>query len=68
MDAAVAAVERDLPPVAALVNNAGITAPTRFLDIDVDEWDRIFDVNVAARTSSRAGSCPGCSTAATRAS
>jgi 2-hydroxycyclohexanecarboxyl-CoA dehydrogenase len=42
----VAAVERDLPPVAALVNNAGITAPTRFLDIDVDEWDRIFDVNV----------------------
>ena len=46
VDAAVAAVERDLPPVAALVNNAGITAPTRFLDIDVDEWDRIFDVNV----------------------
>jgi 2-hydroxycyclohexanecarboxyl-CoA dehydrogenase len=46
VDAALAAVERDLPPVAALVNNAGITAPTRFLDIDVDEWDRIFDVNV----------------------
>jgi 2-hydroxycyclohexanecarboxyl-CoA dehydrogenase len=46
VDAAVAAVERDLPPVAALVNNAGITAPTRFLDIESDEWDRIFDVNV----------------------
>ena len=44
--AAVSAVERDLPPVAALVNNAGITAPTRFLDIEEDEWDRIFDVNV----------------------
>jgi 2-hydroxycyclohexanecarboxyl-CoA dehydrogenase len=42
----VSAVERDLPPVAALVNNAGITAPTRFLDIDEEEWDRIFDVNV----------------------
>jgi 2-hydroxycyclohexanecarboxyl-CoA dehydrogenase len=46
VDAAVRAVERDLPPVAGLVNNAGITAPTRFLDIESDEWDRIFDVNV----------------------
>lgn len=46
VDAAVSAVERELPPVAALVNNAGITAPTRFLDIEPDEWDRIFDVNV----------------------
>jgi 2-hydroxycyclohexanecarboxyl-CoA dehydrogenase len=46
VDAAVSAVERDLPPVAALVNNAGITAPTRFLEIDEEEWDRIFDVNV----------------------
>ena len=46
VDAAVSAVEDDLPPVAALVNNAGITAPTRFLDIDEDEWDSIFDVNV----------------------
>jgi 2-hydroxycyclohexanecarboxyl-CoA dehydrogenase len=46
VDAAVSAIERDCPPVAALVNNAGITAPTRFLDIDLEEWDRIFDVNV----------------------
>jgi 2-hydroxycyclohexanecarboxyl-CoA dehydrogenase len=46
VDAAVSAIERDLPPVAALVNNAGITAPTRFLDIESDEWDRIFAVNV----------------------
>lgn len=46
VDAAVSAVESDLPPVVALVNNAGITAPTRFLDIDEEEWDRIFDVNV----------------------
>ena len=46
VDAAVAAIERDCPPVAALVNNAGITAPTRFLDIELDEWDRVFDVNV----------------------
>ena len=46
IDAAVSEVERDLPPVAALVNNAGITEPTRFLEIDEDEWDRMFDVNV----------------------
>jgi 2-hydroxycyclohexanecarboxyl-CoA dehydrogenase len=34
------------PPVGALVNNAGITSPTRFLDVDGAEWDRIFAVNV----------------------
>jgi NAD(P)-dependent dehydrogenase (short-subunit alcohol dehydrogenase family) len=33
-------------PVGALVNNAGITSPTRFLDVDGAEWDRIFAVNV----------------------
>jgi len=37
VDAAVSQIERDLPPVAALVNNAGITAPTRFVDIGEDE-------------------------------
>lgn len=46
VDAAVAQVEEQLPPVAALVNNAGITSPTRFLDISAEEWDRIFEVNV----------------------
>ena len=30
----------------ALVNNAGITAPTALADISVAEWDRIFAVNV----------------------
>jgi NAD(P)-dependent dehydrogenase (short-subunit alcohol dehydrogenase family) len=34
------------PPVGALVNNAGITSPTPFLDVDGTEWDRIFAVNV----------------------
>lgn len=47
VDAAVRAVEESsLPPVAALVNNAGITRPTRFLDIDEAEWDLVFKVNV----------------------
>lgn len=44
--AALDRVEAELPPVGALVNNAGITSPTRFLDVDHDEWARIFAVNV----------------------
>ncbi|MGW7517870.1 SDR family NAD(P)-dependent oxidoreductase [Streptomyces sp. NPDC054796] len=46
VDTAVAAVEAELTPIGALVNNAGITSPTRFLDVSAEEWDRIFDVNV----------------------
>ncbi|QNP75346.1 SDR family oxidoreductase [Streptomyces roseirectus] len=46
VDAALKQVEAALPPVGVLVNNAGITSPTRFLDVTPAEWDRIFDVNV----------------------
>lgn len=46
LDAAVGAVEAELPEITALVNNAGITSAVRFLDIDLAEWDRIADVNV----------------------
>ncbi|MFF5140619.1 SDR family NAD(P)-dependent oxidoreductase [Streptomyces sp. NPDC013157] len=46
VDAAIGAVEAALPPVGALVNNAGITSPTRFLDVTPAEWDRILEVNV----------------------
>lgn len=47
VDAAISAVESaDLPPIATLVNNAGITRPTRFLDIEQDEWELVFRVNV----------------------
>ncbi|MFZ3599344.1 SDR family NAD(P)-dependent oxidoreductase [Streptomyces sp. BH104] len=46
VDAAIGEVEAALPPVGALVNNAGITSPVRFLDVSPAEWDRIFDVNV----------------------
>ncbi|TQM11852.1 SDR family NAD(P)-dependent oxidoreductase [Pseudonocardia kunmingensis] len=44
--AAVDTLAADAPAVGALVNNAGITSPTRFLDVDGGEWDRIFAVNV----------------------
>jgi 2-hydroxycyclohexanecarboxyl-CoA dehydrogenase len=43
---AVETLTADAPPVGALVNNAGITSPTRFLDVEGPEWDRIFAVNV----------------------
>lgn len=39
-------VAAELPPVGALVNNAGITSPTPFLEVTDAEWDRLFAVNV----------------------
>ena len=44
--AALATLDGSTPPVGGLVNNAGITSPTRFLDVTGEEWDRIFAVNV----------------------
>ena len=46
VDAALAALDDSAPPVGALVNNAGITSPTPFLEVSGEEWDRIFAVNV----------------------
>ena len=46
VEAAFDAVETALPPVGALVNNAGITSPTRFADVTVGEWERVMGVNV----------------------
>jgi 2-hydroxycyclohexanecarboxyl-CoA dehydrogenase len=43
---ALAVLDDSLPPVGALVNNAGITSPTPFLEVTGEEWDRIFAVNV----------------------
>ena len=43
---ALAVLDGTLPPVGALVNNAGITSPTPFLEVTGQEWDRIFAVNV----------------------
>lgn len=47
VDRALEAVESsELPPVAALVNNAGVSWPTPFLEIGRGEWERMFEVNV----------------------
>jgi NAD(P)-dependent dehydrogenase (short-subunit alcohol dehydrogenase family) len=46
VDTVIDTLTADTPPIGALVNNAGITSPTKFLDVDGNEWDRIFAVNV----------------------
>jgi 2-hydroxycyclohexanecarboxyl-CoA dehydrogenase len=43
---AVRDAEEVLPPVTVLANIAGISSPTRFEDITLDEWEKIFAVNV----------------------
>jgi NAD(P)-dependent dehydrogenase (short-subunit alcohol dehydrogenase family) len=46
VDAAAIAFERELPPVVALINVAGISDPTKFLDTDLDRWNRVLGVNL----------------------
>ena len=46
VDDALAVLDGAVPPVGALVNNAGITSPIPFLEVTGEEWDRIFAVNV----------------------
>lgn len=43
--AAIDHVERELPPIVALANVAGIASPTPFLELSTAEWDRVFAVN-----------------------
>jgi NAD(P)-dependent dehydrogenase (short-subunit alcohol dehydrogenase family) len=40
--------ERVIGTVDVLVNNAGVSSKTPFLDVDEAEWDRVFGVNVDA--------------------
>ena len=45
--ASVAAVaESGLPPVGALANIAGIASPVSFLEVDLDLWHKVIDVNL----------------------
>jgi len=46
VDTAVTVVEEAVPPVGALVNNAGVTSPIPFLEVTAQEWERMFAVNV----------------------
>ena len=42
---AFAAVRRDLGSVDILVNNAGVVSTTPFLQLDEEEWDRVFRID-----------------------
>ncbi len=46
VSAAAGRIEAELPPVAALVNNAGVTSPIRFAEVTTAEWERVMRVNV----------------------
>jgi NAD(P)-dependent dehydrogenase (short-subunit alcohol dehydrogenase family) len=46
VEAVLATIAAAVPAVGALVNNAGITSPTPFLEVTSQEWERIFAVNV----------------------
>ncbi|MDR1428531.1 MAG: SDR family oxidoreductase [Bifidobacteriaceae bacterium] len=46
VDAAIGHIETTMPPIVALVNLAGISSPTDFMDETVAGWERVFKVNV----------------------
>jgi 2-hydroxycyclohexanecarboxyl-CoA dehydrogenase len=46
VEAAVARVESDLPPIVGLANVAGVSSPVDFLNVTAAEWDRVFNVNI----------------------
>jgi 2-hydroxycyclohexanecarboxyl-CoA dehydrogenase len=46
VDAAIADVEKSMPPIVGLANLAGISSPTPFIDTTVAEWDKVFAINM----------------------
>ncbi|GAB3709380.1 SDR family NAD(P)-dependent oxidoreductase [Mariniluteicoccus flavus] len=46
VEVAYAGIEQSLPPVIGLVNLAGISSPTPFLEETVEGWDRVMAVNL----------------------
>ncbi len=46
VEAAVASIKSALPPVGALVNNAGVTSPVRFEKVTTAEWERVLRINL----------------------
>ena len=59
LETAFAAIEAELPPVGALVNNAGVTSPIRFVDVTVAEWDRVMRTNVQGSFLATRRAMPG---------
>ncbi len=46
IEAAVKAVREKLGPIGILVNNAGVSPEKDFVDITLDDWNRVFDINL----------------------
>ncbi|GHF38410.1 NAD(P)-dependent dehydrogenase (short-subunit alcohol dehydrogenase family) [Amycolatopsis bartoniae] len=46
IEAAVARVEEELPQVVGLANVAGVASPVPFFELDLAEWDRVFDLDI----------------------
>jgi 2-hydroxycyclohexanecarboxyl-CoA dehydrogenase len=44
--AAAKTVREQLGPVSILVNNAGVSPEKDFVDITIEEWNRVFDINL----------------------
>ncbi|MES2980546.1 MAG: SDR family NAD(P)-dependent oxidoreductase [Pseudomonadota bacterium] len=47
-EAAVRAMVRSLPPISALVNNAGIFDERKFMDVTNEDFRRVYEVNLIA--------------------
>lgn len=47
-EAAVRAMVRSLPPISALVNNAGVFDERRFMEVTNDDFRRVYEVNLVA--------------------
>ncbi len=46
VDAAIAKVDRALPPIVGLANIAGISSPTPFMEETQEMWDKVFAINM----------------------
>jgi len=46
VDNATARTRKELGPITILVNNAGVSGPTPFLEIDEALWDRVMNINL----------------------
>ncbi len=46
VDGAIAEIEASMPAIVGLVNLAGISSPTPFMDTTVAEWDKVFAINM----------------------
>lgn len=45
VDHAFSEIEAELPPVVGLAHLAGVASPVPFLDVTLDEWNRVLNIN-----------------------